>query len=75
LGIFPAIFPLFTAIFLFLKKNKKDFRYNRGYNSKLEAFSKLLGFLLKHQITASNLQGFQNIVGLKSQKKRATQCC
>jgi hypothetical protein len=60
-GIFPALFPLCATIFLFLKKNKKDFRYNRGYNSKLEAFSKLLGFLLKHQITASNLQGFNTL--------------
>jgi hypothetical protein len=67
-GIFPALFPLFATIFLFLKKNKKDFRYNRGYNSKLEAFSKLLaifnyGFrITKYIFTPARLK---NLVGLK----------
>jgi hypothetical protein len=29
-AILPTIFPLFVAIFAFLKKKAKDFHYNRG---------------------------------------------
>jgi hypothetical protein len=31
-----------------------------------------LGFLLKHQITVSNLQGFQNLVGLNKTHKKSS---